>query len=361
MKIDLIKDLGLDNHTKNTANNYSDLFLGRVSEQHKNIYKVITEKAEVLAQVSGRYSYLAAEKSEFPVVGDWVMLSADQNDQGAVIIHHLLPRRNKLQRKEPGTKEQAQVLAANINFVFICMALNNDFNSRRLERYLTIAWDSNATPVVVLTKKDICLDLEAKLLAIEDIIVGVDVLTTSSNDLKTTEAFGKYLTAGKTAVFVGSSGVGKSTLINLLAGQELLATKEIRKDDRGKHTTTSRQLIVLPKGGIVIDTPGLREIQIETGDIGHTFQDIEELAMKCKFKDCSHNTEPGCAVKAAIQSGVLDPKRFANYQKLSRETEYQSLGSREIENKKIENMFGGKSAYKKMIKEVKKKNKRSCF
>jgi ribosome biogenesis GTPase len=210
--------------------------------------------------------------------------------------------------------------------------------------------------VIVLTKKDVCLDLEEKLLELEHVSLSVDILITSSKELQTLEMFSKYVTTGKTSVFVGSSGVGKSTLINLLVGKELLKTKEIRKDDKGKHASTNRQLIILPKGGIVIDTPGLREIQIETGDVGHTFYDIEELATKCKFKDCSHDKEPGCAVKVAIKSGALDPKRLANYQKLSRETEYQALSSREIENKKIENMVGSKTAYKKIMKEIRQKN-----
>lgn len=353
MLIDLTKDLGLDDTTKRLAAEHSELCLGRISAQHKNIYKVITEKAEVLAKVSGRYAYLAGTKSEFPVVGDWVLLNAAQDDQGEVIIQQLLPRRTKLQRKEPGTKEQTQVLVANIDVVFICMALNNDFNPRRLERYLAIAWDSGATPVIVLTKKDLCSELEDKLSAVTEISTGVEVLVTSSNELKTIEAFSKYLISGKTAVLVGSSGVGKSTLINLLLGQELLQTNSLRNDDKGRHTTTARQLIILPTGAIVIDTPGLREVQLDTSDLSQTFYDIEELALKCKFKDCRHAQEPGCAVKNALATGTLDPQRFTSYQKLSREAAYQDLNAREIEAKKIEHMFGSKAAYKQAMKQFK--------
>lgn len=354
MAFQVFENLGVTEQLITMAAEYPELCLGRVSEQHKNIYKVITAKAEVLAKVSGRYVYMAADKSAYPVVGDWVLLIADTNEGGEVIIQNLLPRRTTLQRKDPGTQEQAQVLVANIDIVFICMALNNDFNVRRLERYLAIAWDSGATPVVVLTKKDICTDLADKLAEVETVALGVDVLLTANTDIQTVAAVQSYLTPGKTAVFVGSSGVGKSTLINMLMGKDILLTNGLRNDDKGRHTTTGRQLIVLPAGGMVVDTPGLREIQIDTGDLDRTFQDIESLAKDCRFSDCRHDQEPGCAVRAAIDSGQLDPERLASYQKLSRETAYQTLNSRQIENKKLEHMFGSKAQYKQMMKEFKK-------
>jgi ribosome biogenesis GTPase len=238
------------------------------------------------------------------------------------------------------------------------MSLNNDFNLRRLERYLTVAWDSGAMPIIVLTKKDLCSNVEEKIAEVKNIASNIDIITTSNNDSETINALKKYISIGKSVVFVGSSGVGKSTLINLIAGHDLIKTKEIRKDDRGRHTTTNRQLLILPMGGIVIDTPGLREIQIETGDIGRSFEDIKALIQNCKFKNCTHQNEPGCAIRKAIEKGIIDSKRYNNYLKLSKEINYESLNSKEIENEKIKNMFGSKTNYKKMINEVKKKNKR---
>jgi ribosome biogenesis GTPase len=238
------------------------------------------------------------------------------------------------------------------------MSLNADFNLRRIERYLAIAWDSKATPVIVLTKSDLCDDLERKLKEISSVALGTDVVVCSAENADGLDAVKSHIQPGKTVAFIGSSGVGKSTLINRLMGTEILATKQIREDDdKGRHTTTHRQLVLLPSGGIVIDTPGMRELSLYTGDISKTFEDIEELAKQCKYADCSHGSEPDCAVRQAIVKGTLSEKRFENYQKLQREISYDGLNSRQLENEKINRMFGSKAGMKQAFRSIKAKNK----
>jgi ribosome biogenesis GTPase len=216
-----------------------------------------------------------------------------------------------------------------------------------------------ATPVIVLTKSDLCEDLSAKMKEIETVGMGVSVIACSAENGGGFDDISAIIEPGKTVAFIGSSGVGKSTLINRLAGQELLATKEIREgDDKGRHTTTRRQLIPLPNGGIVIDTPGMRELGLYSGDLSRTFEDIEALAARCKFADCSHTAEPGCAVRLAIQNGELSEKRLESYRKLRREVLYDGLNSRQLENEKINRMFGGKAEMKQTFRDIKRRNKR---
>lgn len=238
------------------------------------------------------------------------------------------------------------------------MSLNADFNLRRLERYLSIAWDSMATPVIVLTKADLCNNLSMYLQEISTISVGTDVVVCSSIEDNGYEDVRSYVSEGKTIAFIGSSGVGKSTLINRLMGRDILATNDIREDDKGRHTTTHRQLLLLPNGGIVIDTPGMRELQINSGNLSKSFEDIEELAEKCKYRDCSHVSEPNCAVRKAIEAGELSVERFENYKKLMREIEYEGLNFRQLEQTKIKNMFGSMGEMKQVMKYVKNKNKK---
>lgn len=355
-----LKNYGLNERFEQAATIYDGLFIARVTEQHRELYRVINECGEIDASVSGKLAFNADDQTSFPAVGDWVMIDRVEGSTGKAIIHHILRRKSVLARQAAGTENTGQVIAANIDTIFICMSLNADFNIRRIERYLTIAWDSMATPVIVLTKSDLCDDLPLKLEAIASVSMGAVVITCSSQNGDGFDEINAYIGQGKTIAFVGSSGVGKSTLINRLMGQNVLATKAIREDDaKGRHTTTHRQLLLLPNGGIVIDTPGMRELQIYMGgNLSKTFEDIEEIAARCKFGDCSHSAEPGCSIRKAIEDGTLSEKRFESYQKLQREVSYAGLNARQLENEKINRMFGGKGEMKRVKKHIKDKNSR---
>lgn len=318
---------------------YPDLYLGRVVAQHKDLYRVATATSDVYAEISGKFRRSVVALSDYPAVGDFVMLDRQDENHGNAIIHQVLTRKSLFVRRAAGTSQDVQVIASNIDIVFICMSLNNDLNLRRLERYLSIAWDSGATPVVVLTKADLCENLQANVAAIEKTAIGVDVVATSSFEEDGHVELLKYMTPGKTVAFIGSSGVGKSTLINQLLGEEAFKTNEIRSDDKGRHTTTHRELIAIPGRCAVIDTPGMREIGVESADLAKAFIDIDELAASCRFRDCQHENEPGCKVKEAIEEGLVSQERLESYKKLKKEAGYDGLNSREIERKKIDTMF----------------------
>ena len=306
----------------------------RVISQEKGIYKIQSGTAVKLAEISGKYRYETRTVSDYPAVGDYVIAMWPEDDSNAVITG-LFPRKSCFIRKAAGVGKQEQVVAANIDTVFICMSLNNNFNIRRLERYLSAAYESGAAPVVVLTKSDLCCDVQSKIGEAQNAAPGVDVLAISSLD-EDYEAVVNYILPGKTVAFIGSSGVGKSTLINKLTGTDSIATREIGNDDKGRHTTTHRELIQLPNGAFVIDTPGMRELGMwDSGDgIDAAFADIEGLSCACRYADCTHTAEPGCAVLRALADGTLDAARLASYRKLKTENDYAADNSRYLEAKR---------------------------
>lgn len=351
--MELLKKYGLTERFIAEAEGYENLSLARVIAQYKGLYKIITEQGEQLAQVSGALRHQTTDIAMYPAVGDFVMISNQVINEMA-IIHNILTRKSVFLRKAVGIKGQAQVIASNIDIVFICMSLNNNFNLNRLERYLSIAWDSGAKPVVILTKADLCENLIEIVKKVEMVSLYSDIITTSiyednRNKLK------PYLGQGMTTAFIGSSGVGKSTLINQLLGGALLETKDIGKGDKGKHTTTGRELFPTIYGGVVIDTPGMRELGVENADLSKTFEDIEELVKKCRFNDCTHKNEPGCAVQKAIAEELIDQRRFESYLKLKNEASYEGLNSKQIEKQKLERMFKEVGGMKNVRKFAKKK------
>lgn len=338
----------------------------RVSCEHRNLYHVITENGDITAEVSGRFRHEALRRADFPVVGDWVVIATQENQQSAT-IHAVLPRQSYFSRKAvlgggPAYglgKTEEQVLVGNINSVFLVSGLDGDFNLRRIERYLTIAWDSGATPVIVLNKSDLSENIHEQIEKVEEIALGVPILPVSAKTGDGLDSLLGYIPKGRTVTLLGSSGVGKSSIINCLLGEDLIKIGGLRNSDgRGKHTTTYRELLILPNGGIVIDTPGMRELQAWSDDEGidKTFGDIEALTANCKFNDCSHLTEPGCAIQIALENGTLDKKRYKGYLRLQKEMAHLKIRQDQKETRRLNREWDKKiRRYHKDMKELRKK------
>ncbi len=297
----------------------SGMWPARVTAQHRGMWIVIGEKGETTASPTGKLRRAAGD-NEYPTVGDWVVCLESPHG-GISAIHSTLPRHSAFRRKAAGSRPGAQTIAANVDTLFIATSLNHDLNPRRLERYVAMARESGAEPVLLLTKADLVDDAAEQAARIESEL-HVAAVAISARTGQWLESVARWFVPGQTLALVGSSGVGKSTLLNRLAGEELMVTREIREDDaRGRHTTTHRELFLLANGALVLDTPGMREFGIWDADEGvdETFAEIVELALRCRFADCSHRFEPGCAVRSAVESGLLDERRLKSYRRLAHE------------------------------------------
>lgn len=297
---------------------------GRISVEHRGLYHFHGRHGEGVAQVSGRLRHLASGRADFPAVGDWVALRASP-EEGPASITAVLSRTNKLSRKAAGESGEEQILAANLNVLFLVTSLNRDLNPRRLERFLAAAALPDCRPVLILTKSDLCESPDEAVANLRDQLE-VPVHPVSALAGEGLDALASYLTEGQTVAMLGSSGVGKSTLLNRLAGLDLQDVSPVRDDDdRGRHTTTRRELVALPQGGLLIDSPGIRELQLwaEGSDVDAALDDIARLAERCPFSDCSHVHEPRCAVLQALAEGLLNQGRYDSYLKLRRELAYE--------------------------------------
>jgi ribosome biogenesis GTPase len=334
--------------------------IARIAAEHKGRYSILVNEQFLSAEITGKMMFAAETRKDYPAVGDWVAVQLyDINSPS--IIHHIFPRRTVLSRKSSGREIEEQIIATNMDIVFVVQGLDNNYNVRRLERFLVVAAQSGALPVILLSKTDLLTDKQLQAIhhEVQTISENALIIFYSAKTQYHLDEIKKLITKDSTVCFIGSSGAGKSTLINRLIGREKLHTQEVREDDsRGKHTTTHRELIPLESGGNVIDTPGLREIglwEVE-GSVEETFPDIAELGLQCKFTDCTHAHEPGCAVQSAIESGDLDPGRYESFLKLKKEAEFiesKSSVTKQQERKAREKKLG------KHIKEVMKmKNKR---
>jgi ribosome biogenesis GTPase len=326
------------------------LLPGRIIGEEKGIYRIqVSLKQVLLGEVRGKFRHEANSREDFPAVGDWVLYHhLPQMDRARIEV--LLQRRTCLIRKQAGLVSERQILAANVDMAFIVTSANDDFNLKRLQRYLTLVWDSGAKPVVLISKCELVEDVQNLADQVTTLSPGLDVHCVSAATGAGLESVVKYLTPGTTLILLGSSGVGKSTLVNLLMGRTVMNTKEIREsDERGRHITTGRHLFQLPGGALLIDTPGMRELQLMDHDEGlHTvFDDIEAWMSRCRFVDCQHLTEPGCALKAALLSGDLDDARLQDYLKLKREIAFQQR------KENITDKLEAKSRWKKIHRQAK--------
>jgi len=316
----------------------------RIISAQRHIYSVLSEYGELKGKITGKFQYEVQSIEKYPAVGDWVGVTKKEQEDKA-IIHFVLPRKTSLSRKTPGVKTEEQVICANIDTSFLVTTFDRDFNLRRIERYLSLIWDSGANPVIILNKADLCADIETFIREVELISPGIPILCMSALEKSGIGQIYNYLKEGKTVVFLGSSGTGKSTIINCLLEAPKQATNTLRDNGKGRHTTSYRELFMIPdRRGMVIDNPGMREIQLWANEniVEKTFADIEDLSQRCRFNDCSHTKEPGCAVKEALEEGSLEPKRLESYFKQKRELNRLSEIT-ELAKKKLTNMRKRKS------------------
>ncbi len=349
-----LKSLGWSPHFARPFKPYAERGLqpGRVVLQKQHRYALRHFDGELEAELAGRLLHHAEAVAELPAVGDWVAFDHPPGHPGA-IIHAVLPRRTQLSRKAAGRRTVEQMVAANVDAILLVMGLDGDFNLRRLERLLVTAWESGARPIVVLNKADLAEDLAGQRQAVETVAPGVDVLMTSCVSGRGIDTIQPFLAVGETVVLIGSSGVGKSSLINRLAGREVMHTGAVRAgDDRGRHTTTHRQLIALSSGALLIDSPGIRELVPWSGveGLGGAFKDIQALAVGCRFRDCTHQGEPGCAVTESVTAGRLEAGRLRNYRDLEKEQRALEIrrdkAARRAAGKKAQAMYRGAMAVK---------------
>ena len=332
-----IKDYGL----KNNLTEDSDKIVARIIAVHKDRYEIVCNNGQGFAKIK-RGIYYDNPDSIYPTTGDFVLI--EWNDSGDSMIYETLKRESSFSRTASSSdrnkelhNQHEQLVAANFDYVFIMQSVNNNFNINRIERYLSLAWKSGGIPVIILTKSDLVSNIQKYIDEVQDVAFGVDVYAVSTITKEGLDDIKKYFTKGNTIVFLGSSGVGKSTLVNTLYGKEVMKTSEIREDDsRGRHTTTSRNLIMLPNGAMVIDTPGMRELGMWDAEAGisKTFSDVEQYIGMCKYTDCTHTNEPGCKILEAIENGELSKERFEQYLKLQKESRYNTDSEQYLRDKR---------------------------
>ena len=322
-----LKTLGWNSFFENAFEPYKEqgYEVGRVALEYQGIYRVFTDGGELLAEITGKLRFQARQRADYPAVGDWIVITR-KSDENRASIQAILPRFSKFSRKAAGEATEEQIVATNVDTIFLVQGLDKNYNLRRVERYLALAQESGSRPVIILSKSDLSANAEELSREVEKVAASVPVHVISSKLSQGLDPLYQYLGPGLTVGFIGSSGVGKSTLINRLLGKEQQKTQEVRAEDsKGRHTTVHRELIVLPQGGLLIDTPGMRELQLwDTGEgLTDTFADIETFARDCYFGDCRHENEPDCAVKTAVAEGMLDARRLESYKNLQKEKERQ--------------------------------------